>query len=366
MAGQGPIEITARTLDFGARVVAVGHITSVTYTRGRPFMGPGLALIALALAGIGYEVALSKGLAAIQAGGSTAIWLGLVALGVGVFALVYQRRRLVIACADGGKISLPVGREEFAKAFVARLGEAMRADLNAPLHYRVDPKAETIEILTPADLTLPALAPDRPELRSEGPNGAMGLPMAGGRHASQTPVRGNGALPHEWPASVRSNGHGAPVGTSGTFTANSRGPAQSEPAAAWPPHAGTPDSRIGWPAEGPPFATPLAGGASPKGAATATHGQPHAEARPSQQPAGATSPRRELDALIALVTRADIPHKRALLDLLAVVDDHLKGGRTERADAVAHWQSFASYVDQYLTGVEGLQALTRRVGRTFV
>lgn len=77
------------------------------------------------------------------------------------------------------------------------------------------------------------------------------------------------------------------------------------------------------------------------------------------------NPKRELDALVAFVVRSDIQHKTALLDLLNVVDDHLKGGATSRGDAVSHWQSFAGYVDQYLGDVDGLLALTRRVGRNF-
>jgi hypothetical protein len=65
------------------------------------------------------------------------------------------------------------------------------------------------------------------------------------------------------------------------------------------------------------------------------------------------------------VRRADVQHKEALLDLLRVVDDHYRG-RASREDALAHWRSFADYVVQYLSDVDGLIAHTERFGRHMV
>ena len=74
---------------------------------------------------------------------------------------------------------------------------------------------------------------------------------------------------------------------------------------------------------------------------------------------------RDFQMLMDLVRRSELQHKTALLELLAVVEDYLKGGGTVQEDAVAHWRSFADYVHEYLTEIDGLAPLTDRVGRPF-
>ena len=87
-----------------------------------------------------------------------------------------------------------------------------------------------------------------------------------------------------------------------------------------------------------------------------------AEQRPLREP---SPPLRDREMLLDFVRRSDVQHKAALLELLAVVEDYLKGGGTVREDAASHWLSFSGYVHQYLTSVEGLVPLTDRAGRPF-
>jgi hypothetical protein len=85
---------------------------------------------------------------------------------------------------------------------------------------------------------------------------------------------------------------------------------------------------------------------------------------PATMPAGHARDdgQHDLAALMEHVRRADVQHKEALLDLLRVVEDYYRG-RATREDAVAHWRSFADYVVQYLSDVDGLIAYTERFGR---
>jgi hypothetical protein len=79
-------------------------------------------------------------------------------------------------------------------------------------------------------------------------------------------------------------------------------------------------------------------------------------------PLPAESPH-DLDSLVDLVARSSVQHRDTLLQLLRVVDDHVKGGRTGRDDALAHWKSFSDYAKGYLGDVQGLLPLTDRVQR---
>ena len=62
-------EITAGTIDFGDRVVAVPQIAFAASQKGRPFKVLGAILIVAALAALGYEAVLGAGLSALKSGG---------------------------------------------------------------------------------------------------------------------------------------------------------------------------------------------------------------------------------------------------------------------------------------------------------
>lgn len=72
----------------------------------------------------------------------------------------------------------------------------------------------------------------------------------------------------------------------------------------------------------------------------------------------------ELEAVIALIDRAELPHKTELHALLDPVRDHLAGGRTSRRDATHNWRLFHDYAQKYLADVDGLAESCRRVQAT--
>lgn len=338
------LEITPKLIDLGDEVIAVGHIARASCVSGHPFRLAGAGGVLLAVAAIGYEFALGKGLGAINAGGSTPIWLALVAAGIGIFATVYQRRALTIATSDGRTLVIPGARDAFLREVVARIGEAISARPGEHLHYVVDLKAGTVRPVLgganpPAeirDLHGPAAVPQSQVAASIGVPVAQREPAAG-----EAPAGGwNGAAPMNGQASQH-----LPHARDAIVVPNR--PQQAHWASAqWTAAAD----------EGDPFANgPQPNGAVPSG--------PHGAAAVATA-AVSPLPRREFDALIALVMRSNIQHKAALLDLLNVVDDHMKGGQTGPEDARAHWQSFSGYVEQYLVDVEGLVPMTRRVGRS--
>lgn len=334
-------EITARTIDFGDRVVAVPQLTFAASRKGRPFKMLGIVVIAVALAGIGYEAVLGAGLSALKSGGSTRIWATFVLAGLGIFGLVYQKRALVIGLSDGSKIHLNGGSSAFQQRVVGCIGAAMREERmrqedQAPYNVAVDMQAETIEGAreTPphAGTTARQHAPAQSRLPAQA-TAPRSIPQQGSLPPGAHPNEG---MP---PAGHYRNGHHAPLDT-----LEARLGARASPA-----------HRTGPPVHGP-IEVPRTGEAPGWSHASPTH------ARPAREP---SNPIRDLEALTLFVRQSDIQHKAALLDLLTIVDDYLKGGGTVREDAVAHWQSFSGYVHQYLASVDGLVPLTDRAGRPF-
>lgn len=323
-------QITSRTIDFGDRVVAVPQIAFAASRKGHPFKVLGVLLIVTAVALLAYEFVLGAGLTALKSGGSTGIWATFVLAGLGIFGLVYQRRALVIGLADGSKIRVSGGSSAFQQRVVGCIGDAMRAEADAPYDVAVDMNAGTIDGAPPA---APMPAP------YAGPNGAARNPPQ--RTATVPASLPPGAMPQDhMPAAPYRNGHHAPLDTleARLNTAN-------------------PTRRTG-----PPASAPIEVQQSGEQPSWPNTGAPVTGQRPVREP---SNPIRDLDALVLFVRQSDIQHKAALLDLLAVVEDYLKGGGTIREDAVAHWQSFAGYVNQYLAGVDGLVPLTDRAGRPF-
>lgn len=391
----GTLDITAETVSVSDGIFAVRHIASIAGGRTRPYRWPGVALMLVAILVLAYESILGGGLSTIQTGGSTMIWLALITSAFGIFGQVFQRRQIVVSMADGGKLRLNAARDDFARQVVVRFGEAMRAPPGARLHYRIDTKAETIEILSAAEPApaaaapaagLPPAGPLVPPAwgMAQPPQGAAQSHPTGQGHPSGVPPGANGARPAAPGPLATLPGHamagggrpdvpwngpqpvGVPVhdfaqpGSAGTGSLNGRIASLPRDGAAWPPHAN------GHGANGYAMTPPggsgahLANGGPGYGAPGP---QPYRNGAVTGPPTASPGPRREVDAVIAFVTRSEIQHKQALLDLLVVVEDHVKGGGTSRDDALSNWQSFAGYVEQYLGNVEGLLGLTHRAGR---
>ncbi len=348
------LHITPRVLDFGGRIVALQHVTSVAIRKSRPFLPFGLVVMLAGAGFVGFEL-WQRGFSDLLKGGSTPLWLALVGIGLGIFAQVYQRRGLVISLADRTQIPIDANREDFCRSLLARFSEAIQARADAPLHYTVDVGAQTIEIASDDGRPLP---------------GASAVPVAPPYDRRQPDARVPGAPPANW-----SQGGGRPPGAM---------PLPHErPAANDMPFSSANGIR---PPSGDVMATPAFGQASrstngstvptdrPAQAATTArpiyaNGNGHAPSTGSVlRPAPhvtAYNPAQDIDQLMDLVRRADVQHKDALLNLLGVVDDYVKGGATVQEDAVDHWQSFSSYVHQYLSDVDGLLPLTERAGRRF-
>lgn len=356
-------EINRDIIDFGDRVVAVRQIASVGCRRSHPLRLLGVALLLAACAGLAYEAVMTDGLAALRSGGSSKIWLMFVLAGIAVFAIVYQRRALVIALADGSKIRLHGGNNDFQERVVSCIGDAMKAGPGETFTVAVDVRAQTI-----------------------GSPGATGEPGPQAQTASrqppmQPPTDRAGAAPQArmWPPQA------AAVGPA-------NGLAHPQIGATHNGAGGYGPSGSGYPAKGPDPAVNahdtrsemmpagLAPGWSPDpGAPTngAFPGNPGSGAtdmntsRGDAHPAGlrplrdASNPLRDMETLVEFVRRTDIQHKSALLELLGVAHDYLQGGSTGRDEAIAHWHSFSDYVHRYLATVDGLAPLTDRASHPF-
>lgn len=349
-------EITPKVIDFGNRVVALGHVTSAGFGNGHPFRLLGIVLVLAALGLVGNEVMSGKALTAIRSGGSRMLWIACIAAGFGIFAIVLPRRQLVIALSDGAKIRFSGGRSEFLGDVVRHLRAAIEADQTKHPRIVVDLAAGTIEM---ADAPAAAPPTDRHSTVPAAHAPGHATHVAPGHMVAATPGR-MVALPHERTAPAERT---QPPYRNGHANANGSGPAHAAaealiarpfgatPGAPLPQHYGyAPQQTYGMP--GP-------GSSSGPAAVGAGYGPAAYPGSASQHPA------HDLDAVMQIIHRSDLQHKAALLELLRVAEDHLRGGATRRDDAVAHWRSFADYVHQYLTGIDGLVTATDRAGRAF-
>lgn len=375
------IHITPKVLDFGSRVVALHQVTSVASVKSRPLMPLGLLLLLGGAALVGYEVVL-RGVTDVLKGGSTRLWLALVASGLGIFAQVYQRRGLIIALADRDRIHINANRDDFCLSLVTRIGEAMRARPDANLHYIVDVDTQTIDIAAPDGLAAgpvgqvaiqpaapPAGAP--PERRPELPPAAAAAPPSWTPPGTRPPAQGASRLPHEplphesvAAASTRNGAAGQAGATPARFGSPPAATSISAAVERSATQTQTQQSSAGAQTR-PPYLNGN-GAAHPASAAVSATPGPGPLASLSTLSGLASPPAQtgqDLDSLIEFVRHADVQHKDALLNLLGVVDDYVKGGPTHQDDAVEHWKSFSSYVHQYLTDVDGLTSLTDRAGR---
>ena len=342
---QSKLEITAKVVDLGDRVIQLHHIVSAGVHARHPFRLLGLLLIA-AGAGLIASEWFMNGTAAfkLQSGGSLPLWIGFCAAGIGLFLSLYARRNLLIRTTDGVRIVLPANDDETATALIRQLRHAMESAGPPALYNQAQGAPQTLGAPEHAAVTQKAGA-------------TLGLPQHPQQALVRTPLHGEA---------------GASMTVAGRHTegyANGhagRGAFQQTSGADGLPLGEAPSHNNRRPAQGQHLA--VHGALAERRAVTSDPFQQPAAREPLALPA--TLPvsqsrddgQQDLSALMDHVRRADVQHKEALLDLLRVVDDYYRG-RATREDAVAHWRSFADYVVQYLNEVDGLIGYTERFGR---
>lgn len=353
------LEITARVVDLGDRVIQLQHVVSVGHHSVHPLRPAGLIFLAIGLALIVKEVA-TYGLQAfaLQAGGSLPLWIGFGALGISLFFLFYVRRVLSIQTSDGRRVELSAASNEAAVDLIQRVRHAMEAAGGAVTYRQALPAAavgptgaEATAVQRtaqpagqpPHDVAAMGSTPHAPPFTGEPagtrtmPAGRHGVGYANG-HAAAPGAPGAGGTPVSIPESGSIADQAVQAyrraGTGATAPAKQR------------EQTGAPERRLAG-----PESAGLSAGTEPLGL-------------PASLPPGYVRDdgAQDLNALMEHVRRADVQHKEALLDLLRVVEDHYRG-RASREDAIAHWRSFADYVVQYLGDVDGLIAHTERFGR---
>lgn len=338
------LEITAKVVDLGDRVIQLHHVVSAGRHATHPFRPLGLLLLVIGIGLVAGEAVLRGTVAfKLQTGGSLPLWIGFAAAGIGLFLSLFARRMLVIRTSDGARTVIPSADEETASALILRIRQAMEA--------AGGPATPAQPQVVPAMLAPPEHTQTLP-VRTGPP---LGLPQ----HPLQPAARSQ-------PAADATSPHTIPAGRTGDGYVNGHGgrgfPGQGAPEGVPLREQASLAQRLGG---APQQQLPTFGSLSERraGAVEAGH-QQGAPREPLALPTGA--PRddgpHDLAALMEHVRRSDVQHKEALLDLLRVVEDFHRG-RASRDDAIAHWRSFADYVVQYLSDVDGLIAHTERFGR---
>ncbi|MFV0298823.1 MAG: hypothetical protein ACK5JT_22200 [Hyphomicrobiaceae bacterium] len=358
------LEITPQVIEAGQTVIQVAHVTTAGYGTSHPLRPYGLAMIGLGIVLIITEF-MRDGLAAfaLVQSGSPLLWIAFAAAGVGLFLSVFARRALVIRTVDGARTNVPASDEDAATAIIGRIrgaiehGTALQAAHQGPraLEAKDQPNSAGATVL------LPNAAVDPRQKAAALPQAQSRQPAAG---MSQTQPIGAARK-----AETYTNGrdHGGQL---------------ADP---FGPPAGLGEADMQQPSQYLPARKPRdTDGAGHSATAPSTGGQganfdnstrmrqqrdfdmpatgPTASASPAPK---RETPEQDLDALIEHVKRANLQHKQALIDLLRVVDDFYRG-QASREDALAHWRSFADYVVQYLSDVDGLMEMTERFGRHMV
>ncbi len=337
------LEITPKLIDFGSSVIQLSHVTRAGIWVQHPLRPAGAALLLVAAGLFGREIFLQGGKLALPETGSVALWAACGAAALGIFMLAYARRSLLIATSDGARLLLPAGDAQFARAFTACIRDAIAAGPDAQTTYEIDIPSRSITPLPLDDALHAPLGIPVDSAHESSLVRALATSVSSGPMATAGVSQGtNGArAPLAAPMITR---HSDPVG------AGLRSPEI--------------DRDLSRRLDPQPARTTATNGATP----LAT-GKPAdltsrlATSIPASRPIARGDGLRDLTALMSFVNRSEIQHKKALLDLLRVVEDHEKGGAVSREDAEAHWRSFADYVQQYLGAVDELPDLTRRAGR---
>ena len=376
------IEVTSKVIDLGASVVPLAGVTRAGVVVQHPLQTPGTWLLVIAGILFAFEASPFGSGLRFPPKPSALLWtvFGLGALGV--FMLAFARRRLVIATADGQRITLPPTDAQFAAAVTTCIREAIEHGGHGVPHYRIDLRAKNIATLAAAAPgqgsaahAATAGAPQAAEAAAMPPGFGAGIPQQAGQlpgagaHAAsaQTAHRNPG------PGAMIALPAGMPLGgqpaAGGGFTAvrEQTGPPTKGSGANGAYRNGAGEVQPGFDRDLVRRLDAVPGQAQAGSAGQLGLGFPAggaaAMARPAPAPAPDDGGLKDLTALMQLLGRANVQHKEALLDLLRVVEDHKRGGATSREDARAHWQSFAEYVQQYLGNVDGLAEATQRFGR---
>lgn len=372
------LEITPDLLDLGTAVVRLDKIASVGRAEQRPLRLLGIGLILIAVLLVGFEVVFNLAAFSLKTKGSLKIWAACGAAGVGVFCVVYARRCLAITLVGGSRIMLRIASLSFADELLDALRRALSLKPGATFHVIADLTQEKLTETEPEHVGAPRfeaghpghLAPSNLPHQRAALGGSPGMPgpasgpapMSGAGGAWIPPQHGVGEPPRPavhaefHPHALGRPGLGGPSSNGNVAAAGAGMPARQGPTG---PAAHAAGGRGPMPINGaypgPASAhAPMPANQQPTFAAPpGMGGRPHA-------PAG----NRDLAQLIDFILRSEIQHKDTLLELLRVVEDHEMGGRTSREDALAHWKSFSDYVIQYLTGVDGLPALTAQTARS--
>ncbi len=332
------VAISPDLIDLGSTVIAIHQITSVQLREQYPLRWPGLALV-LAGAGLGgFDVAGGVLPLSVQAGGSLRLWGAFLAIGMGLFGIIFARRLLLIRTADGAHHSLVSADAEELETTMAAIRTAM---LDGAARSRTPPDEHRF------DEPRRTLRPMSGELLSKVASSNSAAPATSSRH----PARSERSVTGEssGAGSVRSAVNGANGATLSPVAGR---------------NAGSPTAQ----------AMPSDRGSGEAGSTSARASNGSAAVTPSLRPAGhhlraaeAGAPRKdraaEIERLVSFIREAQVPHFDALVALLDVPKHHFLDGRFGREDAVAHWQSFRTYVFDYLSAIDGLPALTREIER---
>jgi len=353
------LEITPRVVDLGDRVIQLHHVVSVGRHSVHPLRPAGLVALAIGVGLIGNE-AVTQGSAAftLAADGSAPLWVAFAALGVSLFLLLYVRRVLSIQTSDGRRMELSAASDAAATDLIQRVRHAMEMGGSGAFAYRYGSAPSGVQGASDAAAMSQRSAPASGQPQQDAANQSL---ASSALPASWEPA-GSRTVPSGRHGGSYTNGHagGKTLGTgsvseSGSITEQAvqayrrAGGGTAPPKQREQPTTGAAERRL----------------AGPETGASTAGGEPLV--LPATLPPGFARDEgaQDLHTLMDHVRRADVQHKEALLDLLRVVEDHYRG-RASRDDALSHWRSFADYVVQYLSDVDGLIAHTERFGRHMV
>lgn len=341
---QTKLEITPKVVDLGDKVIQLHHIVSAGVHARHPFRLLGLLLIAGG-AGLVASEAFMNGMAAfkLQSGGSLPLWIGFGAAGVGLFLSLFARRNLLIRTSDGVRIVLPASDDDTANALLRQLRHAMESAGPPSLYALSQAAAPTLGAPEHGGQKLGAPLSLPQHSQASLPRGSLQSDVGSSQSTTARPTEGytnghavRGAFAHGSGADTLSPSESGPH--------NQRRPTQGQHHSLHGVGIAERRAVTGDPFQQPAMREPLS--------------------LPSTLPIGQNrdDAYHDLAMLMEHVRRADVQHKEALLDLLRVIDDYYRG-RASREDALAHWRSFADYVVQYLSDVDGLIGHTERFGR---
>ncbi|MEZ5924940.1 MAG: hypothetical protein R3D57_11225 [Hyphomicrobiaceae bacterium] len=293
------MDITARIIDFGDRIIQLSQVVSVcigTVHPLRPFARwPALLAGALGLLEVARFFTELGGPAAQILSGISA--MALISATVATALYLYSVRLLIISTSDGMPAWIRTKDLTFLQLVLEKIRLALTTH-DANFRVSIDLDARTID----ADDSDIGTAP----------------PSFGALRAVPEPDSRAWTMP-------------------------------SETAPALAALATLPEHDVAPIANGAPRSTPKSAFAE------ALQREVGPTARPS------TNGKTEVEEIIQLIAAASIPHKSELNALLAPVRDHVAGGRTNRTDARRNWQLFHDYAREYLSDVDGLAECCGRV-----